>query len=56
MSEGSDLGVRHASEQSQQGGEEVFVINEVVATGVHQNPGKLTEAGFETLRLKTSSA
>lgn len=33
VSEGSDLGVREASEQGQQGGEEVFIINEAIPTG-----------------------
>lgn len=56
VSEGSDLGVRQAGEQGQQGGEEVFVINEAIPTGAHQNPNKLAQAGFETLKLGAWSA
>lgn len=51
VSEGSDLGVRHAGEQSQQGGEEVLIKNEAIPTGAHQNPSKLAQAGFESPQL-----
>lgn len=56
MSEASDLGVRQAGEQGQQGGEEVFIINEAIPTGAHQNLSKLAQAGFETLQLGAWSA
>lgn len=47
MSEGSDLRVRQAGEQGQQGREEVFIINEAILTGTHQNLSKFTEPRFE---------
>lgn len=49
VSEGSDLGVREAGEQSQQRGEEVLIINEAIPTRSHEDPNKLTQAGFEML-------
>lgn len=51
VSEGSDLGVRQTSEQGQQGGEKVLVIDEAILTGAHKNPSKLEQASFETLQL-----
>lgn len=56
VSEGSDLGVRQTGEQSQQGGEEVFVVYQAVPTGANQNPNELTQAGFESLQLNTLCA
>ena len=55
VSEGSDLRVGQAGEQSQQGGEQVLVKNKAVPTGAHQNPSKLTQAGFETPHLRAWS-
>lgn len=49
VSEGSDLGVRHTSEQRQQWGKEECIINKAVPTRSHQNLGKFTQARFETL-------
>lgn len=51
MPEGSDLRVRHAGEEGQQGGEKVFVVNEAISTGAHQKPSKFTKAGFEAFEL-----
>lgn len=51
VSEGSDLRVSHAGEQSHQGGEEVLVIDQAIPAGVDQDPSKLTQAGFDPLQL-----
>lgn len=51
VSEGSDLGVRQAREQVQQGGEEVLIKNEAIPTGPREDPNKLAQAGFETPQL-----
>lgn len=56
VSECSDLGVRQAGEQGQQGRKEVLIINEAIPTGVHQNPSKFAQAGFETLQQGAWSA
>lgn len=56
VSECSDLGVRQAGEQGQQGRKEVLIVNEAIPTGVHQNPSKFTQAGFETLQQGAWSA
>lgn len=56
MPEGPDLGVRQPGEQSQQGREDVLVINDAVTTGAHKDPGKLGETGFEMLHLRAWSA
>lgn len=48
VSEGSDLRVRQASEQRQQGREEEFIINEAIPTGPHQNPSKFTQPSLDT--------
>lgn len=55
MSEGSDLRVRQASEQGQQGGEEKFVVNDAISTRTDQNVCKFTKPSFETFHLEAWS-
>lgn len=56
VSEGSDLRVRQASEQRQQGGEEELVINQAILTRPHQDLSKLAQARFETPQLGARGA
>ncbi len=56
VSESSDLRIRQTSEKGQQGGEEVFIINDAILTGTHKNSSKLAEASFKTFELRAWSA